>query len=62
MAQETRRKAATPRLLVRVQYDLREPGHDWGPFAERMDAEQCVIALAANAPAVKTAKIIEETD
>ena len=48
------------RFIVRAQYDVRETGHDFGPFLDREVAEQCVVALAANAPAVKTATIIEE--
>ena len=46
--------------IVRVQYDTREQGHDYGPFAARKAAEACLIRLAGRTD-VKTATLIEET-
>jgi hypothetical protein len=46
-------------FIVKAQSDVRETGTTYGPFRQRDEAEQCVIALASRVD-IKSATIIEE--
>ena len=49
----------TETYWVRVWYDDRDAGHQFGPFDKRNEAEECVVALASR-DNVRSAKIEEQ--
>jgi hypothetical protein len=52
-----------PQYNVRAVYDVRADGPLYGPFADREEAEQCVIVLAGRVDVISaTIEPIGETD